>query len=122
MDVHVIYDYCLNKKGTVEDFPFDEETLTFKVGGKIYLLLNLTKWEQGNCFINLKCDPERAEELRADYNEITPGYHMSKKHWNSVQLGGGVQWSLLKDLIDHSYELVYNSLTKKLKEEIENIN
>lgn len=118
MDINVIYDYCLNKKGTTEEFPFDEETLTFKVGGKIYLLLNLTKWEQGNRFINLKCDPERSEELRADYNEIVPGYHMSKKHWNSVILGGSVQWGLLKELIDHSYELVFNSLTKKLKEEI----
>ncbi|MGL4581758.1 MAG: MmcQ/YjbR family DNA-binding protein [Flavobacterium sp.] len=118
MDINVIYDYCLNKKGTTEEFPFDEETLTFKVGGKIYLLLNLAKWEQGNRFINLKCDPERSEELRADYNEIVPGYHMSKKHWNSVILGGSVQWGLLKELIDHSYELVFNSLTKKLKEEI----
>lgn len=118
MDINVIYDYCLSKKGTTEEFPFDEETLTFKVGGKIYLLLNLTKWEQGNRFINLKCDPERSEELRADYNEIVPGYHMSKKHWNSVILGGSVQWELLKELIDHSYELVFNSLTKKLKEEI----
>ncbi|MCC9042470.1 MmcQ/YjbR family DNA-binding protein [Myroides sp. M-43] len=118
MDINVIYDYCLSKKGTTEEFPFDEETLTFKIGGKIYLLLNLTKWEQGNRFINLKCNPERAEELRADYNEILPGYHMSKKHWNSVILGGSVQWGLLKELIDHSYELVFNSLTKKLKEEI----
>lgn len=118
MDINVIYDYCLSKKGTTDEFPFDEETLTFKVGGKIYLLLNLTKWEQGNRFINLKCDPERSEELRADYNEIVPGYHMSKKHWNSVILGGSVQWGLLKELIDHSYELVFNSLTKKLKEEI----
>ncbi|WP_353118052.1 MmcQ/YjbR family DNA-binding protein [Myroides odoratus] len=119
MDVHVIYDYCLAKKGTTEDFPFDEETLTFKVGGKIYLLLNLTKWEQGNCFINLKCDPEKAEELRADYSEIVPGYHMSKKHWNSVYLGGAVQWTLLKTLIDHSYELVYASLTKKVKDSLD---
>lgn len=118
MDVHVIYDYCLNKKGTTEDFPFDEETLTFKVGGKIYLLLNLTKWEQGSCFVNLKCDPEKAEELRADYSEIVPGYHMSKKHWNSVHLGGAVQWTLLKSLIDHSYELVYASLTKKVRDSL----
>jgi len=118
MDVHVIYDYCLSKKGTTEDFPFDEETLTFKVGGKIYLLLNLTKWELGNCFINLKCDPEKAEELRADYSEIVPGYHMSKKHWNSVHLGGSVQWNLLKELIDHSYDLVYASLTKKVKDSL----
>ncbi|MEC4112574.1 MmcQ/YjbR family DNA-binding protein [Myroides pelagicus] len=119
MDIHVIYDYCLAKMGTIEAFPFDEETLTFKVGGKMYLLLNLRKWEQGDCFVNLKCDPERAEELRGDYSEITPGYHMSKKHWNSIQLGGAVQWPLLKDLIDHSYDLVYNSLTKKVKEELE---
>lgn len=118
MDINVIYDYCQSKKGTTEEFPFDEETLTFKVGGKIYLLLNLTKWEQGNHFINLKCDPERSEELRADYNEIVPGYHMSKKHWNSVILGGSVQWMLVKELIDHSYDLVFNSLKKKLKEEI----
>lgn len=118
MDISVLYDYCLNKRGTTEEFPFDEETLVFKVGGKIYLLVNLTKWEQGNPAINLKCDPDRAEELRAAYNEITPGYHMSKKHWNTLQLNGSLSWSLIQELIDHSYELVFTSLTKKLKEEI----
>lgn len=118
MDISVLYDYCLNKRGTTEEFPFDEETLVFKVGGKIYLLVNLTKWEQGNPAINLKCDPDRAEELRAAYNEITPGYHMSKKHWNTLQLNGSLSWSLIQELIDHSYELVFTNLTKKLKEEI----
>lgn len=118
MDISVLYDYCLNKQGTTEEFPFDEETLVFKVGGKIYLLVNLTKWEQGNPAINLKCDPDRAEELRASYNEITPGYHMSKKHWNTLLLNGSLSWSLIQELIDHSYELVFTSLTKKLKEEI----
>ena len=121
MDISLLYDYCLNKKGTTEEFPFDEETLVFKVGGKMYLLVSLSKWEQGSPAINLKCDPDRAEELRADYNEITPGYHMSKKHWNTLQLNGSLQWSLVKELIDHSYELVYNSLTKKVKEEIANL-
>ncbi|WP_010252749.1 MmcQ/YjbR family DNA-binding protein [Myroides injenensis] len=118
MDIQIIYEYCLNKIGTTEEFPFDQETLTFKVGGKIYLLINLIKWEQGNCFVNLKCNPNRALELREDYNDILPAYHMNKKHWNSVHLNGMIKWELLKELIDHSYYLVYSILPKKLQEEI----
>ncbi|SDI00104.1 MmcQ/YjbR family DNA-binding protein [Myroides phaeus] len=118
MDIGVIYDYCLHKQGVTEDFPFDEEVLTFKVGGKIFLLLNLKKWEEGEHSLNLKCNPDRAEELRVEYTEITPGYHMSKKHWNTIAVRGSVNWGFLKELIDHSYDLVFQGLTKKLKEEI----
>ncbi len=119
MDISTVYEYCLNKKGTTETFPFDEDTLCFKVGGKMYALLSLSEWEQGECTLNLKCDPERAIELRENYTEILPGYHMNKKHWNTVHCKGSLNWLLIKELIDHSYDLVYASLTKKIKESIE---
>ncbi len=118
MDISTIYDYCLNKKGTTESFPFDEDTLTFKVGGKMYLLMSLSDWEKGEASMNLKCDPDHAEELRAEFIEIIPGYHMNKKHWNTVQIKGAITWPFLKELIDHSYDLVYGSLTKKVRESI----
>lgn len=113
-----IYDYCYDLKGVTEHFPFDEDTLVFKVGGKMFALLSLKKWEEGVGTINLKCDPERAEELRANYDEITPGYHMSKKHWNTVNCQGSLDLNLISDLIRHSYELVYGSLTKKMRDSI----
>lgn len=119
MEIDVVYNYCLEKAGAKEDFPFDKDTLAFKVGGKIFALLSLSSWEAGERTINLKCNPERAEELRELYEEITPGYHMNKKHWNTVWCKNAVTFQLLKELIDHSYELVFQSLPKKVREEIE---
>lgn len=114
IDLEEIRTFCLSKNGTAEGFPFDEKTLVFKVGGKIYALIDV--YELGG--INLKCDPEKAIELREAYNGIQPGYHMNKKHWNTVSLNSGVSINLLFELIDHSYELVVASLPKKVRYEL----
>ncbi|HWW40162.1 MmcQ/YjbR family DNA-binding protein [Pedobacter sp.] len=112
MNIEELRDYCLQKPGVTEDFPFGDQTLVFKIGGKIFLLIGL---EQGNRF-NAKCDPERAEELREQYDAIIPGYHMNKKHWNTVYMDGMLKRSLLHELIDHSYDLVLTSLPKAQRE------
>ena len=103
----------MNKPFTSEGFPFDEDTLVFKVHGKMFALCGL----QEASFVNLKCDPEKAIQLREKYTEITPGFHMNKKLWNSVSITGYLSDILLKELIDHSYQLVYESLPKRLKTE-----
>lgn len=115
MNIQQLYDYCLQKKGVTEHFPFDQDTLVFKVGGKMFCLASLSAWEQGKPSLNLKCDPEKAEDLRASYNAVQPGYHMSKKHWNTIALHQDVPLALLLELIDHSYNLVFNSLPKKVQ-------
>jgi len=119
MNLESFYEYCLSKKGVTEHFPFDEDTLVFKVGGKMFALSSLSQWEKGEPSVNLKCDPERAQELRAQYDDIKPGWHMSKTHWNTVAINREVPDRLVKELIDHSYELVHKSLTKKMQNEIE---
>jgi predicted DNA-binding protein (MmcQ/YjbR family) len=118
MNIQAFYDYCLAKKGVTEHFPFDEDTLVFKVGSKMFALSSLSQWEKGKPSVNLKCDPEKAMELRAQYDDIEPGYHMSKVHWNTIAINGDVPLPLLKELITHSYELVFDSLSKKLQAEI----
>jgi predicted DNA-binding protein (MmcQ/YjbR family) len=118
MNIESYFEYCLSKKGVTEHFPFDEDTLVFKVGGKMFALASLKEWEAGNPAINLKCDPEKAEELRAEYDDIQPGWHMSKVHWNTVSVNRDVQDSLVRELIDESYRLVFSSLAKKLQAEI----
>jgi predicted DNA-binding protein (MmcQ/YjbR family) len=118
MNIQDFYEYCLQKPGTTEHFPFDEDTLVFKVGGKMFSLTSLQEWENGTPSINLKCDPERANALRQEYNAIQPGYHMSKLHWNTVSLHDDVSQKLALELIDHSYDLVFKSLTKKVQTEI----
>jgi predicted DNA-binding protein (MmcQ/YjbR family) len=118
MNLETYYEYCLSKKGVTEHFPFDEDTLVFKVGGKMFALSSLSQWEKGQPSVNLKCDPERAQELRAEYDAIQPGFHMSKIHWNTINVNADVPDVLIKELIDHSYELVFISLTKKLQNEI----
>jgi predicted DNA-binding protein (MmcQ/YjbR family) len=121
MNLETYYEYCLSKKGVTEHFPFDEDTLVFKVGGKMFALSSLIQWEKGNPSVNLKCDPERAQELRAEYDAIQPGFHMSKVHWNTIIVNAGVSDVLFKELMDHSYELVFKSLTKKLQTEIQEL-
>ena len=111
MDVEEFRNYCLSKNGVTEEFPFDKDTLVFKVGGKIFALCGLENYS----FVNLKCDPERAILLREEYSGIIPGYHMSKKHWNSVATDGSIPPQLFRDLVDHSYELIVHSLPKKIK-------
>ncbi|WP_447635822.1 MmcQ/YjbR family DNA-binding protein [Flavobacterium microcysteis] len=118
MNIQAYFEYCLSKKGVTEHFPFDEDALVFKVGGKMFALSSLNGWEKGTPSINLKCDPERAEELRAEFDDIKPGYHMSKVHWNTVSLHGDVTDKMVRELIDHSYDLVFKSLTKKIQTEI----
>lgn len=104
--------YIRAKKGVTYDYPFDEEVRVYRVGEKIFAL---TK-EEDPLRINLKCDPLYALELRTLYDAITPGYHMNKKHWNTVVSGADVEDTLIKELIDHSYDLVVSKLTKKQKE------
>ena len=118
MNLETYYEYCLSKKGVTEHFPFDEETLVFKVGGKMFALSSLNEWEKGNPSVNLKCNPEYAEELRAEYDDIKPGWHMSKIHWNTIEINREAPDSLIKELIDHSYDLVFKSLTKKAQLEV----
>ncbi|MCB0424415.1 MAG: MmcQ/YjbR family DNA-binding protein [Mangrovimonas sp.] len=117
MNIEELQNYCLAKKGVEETFPFDEDTLVFKVLGKMFALVPLEKWELGQASISLKCDPEYSEELRANYSSIRGAYHMSKKHWNTLYLNEGeISPQLLKELIDHSYELVVKGLPKKLRD------
>ena len=118
MNIQQFYEFCLAKKGVEETFPFDEDTLVMKVGGKMFALTSLREWENGGPSLNLKCEPGRGEELRSQYDDIKPGYHMSKVHWNTVAVNGGVSDKLLRELIDHSYDLVVKSLTKKMQKEI----
>jgi predicted DNA-binding protein (MmcQ/YjbR family) len=118
MNIQQLYEFCLSKKGVTEHFPFDEDTLVFKVGGKMFCLTSLKEWEKGTPSLNLKCDPERGEELRAEFEAIKPGYHMSKIHWNTVDFKSDVSDKMMCELINHSYELVFSSLTKKVQSQI----
>ncbi len=115
MNIEYFRNYCITKMGVTEEFPFGEETLVFKVMGKMFAQADIDLFES----INLKCDPERAVELREEYPGITPGYHMNKKHWNTVQMDGSIPDMLVEQLIDHSYELVVSKLPRALKVELE---
>ncbi len=116
MNIEDFRNYCMHKKAVTEHFPFDEDTLVFKVAGKMFALASLKKWESGDAFINLKCDPDYAEELRGNYNSIRPGYHMHKRLWNSVYVNeGDLSKQLIHQLIDHSYEQVVSGLPKKIQ-------
>lgn len=114
MNIESYREYCLSKRGVTEDFPFDNETLVFKVGGKMFALTGIEQFKS----INLKCDPERAVELREEYSGILPGYHMNKKHWNTVMMDGSVPMKLIKQMIDDSYDLVVSSLPKRQRDAI----
>jgi predicted DNA-binding protein (MmcQ/YjbR family) len=113
MNLEELRNYCLSKPGTEETFPFGEETPVYKVMGKMFLL---TGFEYSPVQFNVKCDPELAADLRERYACVAPGYHMSKKHWNTVTCDGSVSAKLLREWIDHSYTLVAESLPKKDKE------
>ena len=122
MNIESYRTYCLKKPGTTEHFPFDEDTLVFKVMGKMFALSSLTSWESGEPRINLKCDPEEAILLREKYPEsVLPGYHMNKQLWNTVVLNGELTPIQVLQFIDDSYTLIVNSLTKKLKEELKRL-
>jgi predicted DNA-binding protein (MmcQ/YjbR family) len=115
MHIDEIIHHCASLKAATDHFPFDNRTLVFKVQGKMFALMDIENPET----INLKCDPEKAIELRERYDGIQPGYHMNKKHWNSVYLNGSVDDNLIKELIVNSYDLVVKSLPKKLRYELE---
>ena len=108
MNIEEIREYCLNKKAVTESFPFDETTLVFKVGSKMFALMSLND----GFGINLKCDPEMAIQLRDRHDYVLPGWHMNKQHWNTVQFDQAGR-DELHEWIDNSYELIKNSLTKK---------
>lgn len=114
MNIEEYRDYCLSFPHTTEDFPFDKKTLVFKVAGKMFALADV----EGFSSVNLKCDPEKAIQLREEFPEVKPGYHMSKVHWNTVEVNGGVDDQKIKEWIKDSYELVVQSLTKKLRSEL----
>lgn len=117
MNIETFREYCLSKKGGTEEFPFDETTLVFKVMGKMFALTDL----EGEFSINLKCDPEKAIDLREKYTAVKPGYHMNKQHWNTVTDDGSVTDDLLYNWIDDSYELVIEKLPKSKKIELLNL-
>ncbi|MFD1161006.1 MmcQ/YjbR family DNA-binding protein [Hwangdonia seohaensis] len=119
MNIEQLRNYCLSKKGTSEGFPFDDNVLVFKVLGKMFVLTGLQSWEKGEAAINLKADPDYSEELRTEFSSIRPGYHMSKKHWNTVYIDEGeLETKLVLKLIDHSYEMVVKTLPKKLRDNL----
>lgn len=120
MNIEQLREYCLKKKSVTEHFPFDEDVLVFKVSDKMFLLTSLKSWEQVEASINIKCDPYYALELRANYESVEPGYHMSKKHWNTIRLyKGELEMSFVKELIDDSYNLIVNSLPKKRRDSLQ---
>lgn len=115
IDIEKIREYCLAKREVTEGFPFDEKTLVFKVCGKMFALMGLEALPKS---INLKCDPERSLQLRDEYESIRAGYHMNKKHWNTVTFDDDLPVHLLLELIDHSYNLVVKGLKKVDRERI----
>ena len=102
MNIETLREHCISKPGVTEGFPFGEDTLVFKVKGKIFALANLG----GELSLNLKCDPSFALELRERYSSVKPGYHMNKKHWNTIDLDGSIPDKEIFSWIDHSYSLV----------------
>ena len=118
MNIEEFRNYCLSKKAVTEDFPFDETTLVFKVMEKMFALTGLNAEEFR---VNLKCDPEYAIELREEYEDIIPGWHMSKKHWNTVYFENGLEMDLLCKLVDHSYDMVVKKMKKADREFLEKI-
>ena len=114
MNIEELRDYCLSLKGVTEDFPFDENTLVFKVGAKMFCLTNL----EGDLSINLKNEPERNIELREEFPAVKPGYHMSKRHWNTVEIDGSLSDDFIKNLIDDSYDMVVFKLKREEKQKL----
>jgi len=104
MNIEILREYCISKKNVTESFPFGDDTLVFKTEGRIFALVNL----EGDLSINLKCNPARAIELRERYSSVIPGYHMNKKHWNTIYIDGSVPDKEVFSWVDHSYDLVLN--------------
>ncbi len=114
MDLELVREYCLKKPGVTESLPFDEDTPVYKVMGKIFLISNLNP----PFSINIKCDPEKAVEIREKYDSVTPGYHMNKTHWNTVLLDSLIPDKYILEWIDDSYNLIVSGLKKSDKEKL----
>ncbi len=114
MNIESFRSYCLAFPETTESFPFDEQTLVFKVANKMFALTNVDNFVSAN----LKCDPDEAEQLRERYHAVQPGYHMSKKHWNTVEANHDVNDLLFEEMVKKSYLLVVNGLKKADKERV----
>ena len=119
MNIEEFVEYCLSKPGVEETTPFGPDTLVMKVLNKMFAACGL---DQEELTVNLKCDPQRALELRENYHQIIPGWHMNKKHWNTVEFETGLSANFLKELIDHSYDLVVSGMTKKQRTELDQLN
>jgi predicted DNA-binding protein (MmcQ/YjbR family) len=117
MNLESFRKHCLSKKGVTEEFPFGEETLVYKVMGKMFALTDLENFES----VNLKVDPEEGEELREKYASVQPGYHMNKKHWITVLIDGSIPDKMVLKWVDKSYELVASALTKSQKSALESM-
>lgn len=117
MDIVSFREYCLSKKGVTESFPFGEPALVFKVMDKMFALTNVDTFVS----VNLKCDPEKAITLREEYPAVTPGYHMSKKHWNTIEMNGTIPDNLFITWIDHSYDLVVAGLSKASRQALQSM-
>lgn len=115
MNIETLREYCLTKPGAEEAMPFGDDTVVFKVGGKLFLLVGL---KEANRF-NVKCDPDLAIELREHYEEVQPGFHMNKTHWNTVFMNGNLTDKQLMEMIDHSYQLIVKSLPKAIRENLQ---
>jgi len=114
MNIEQFRDYCIQKYGVTEEFPFDENTLVFKVMGKMFALIDVNLFES----VNLKCDPEQAVMLRENYAAVKPGYHMNKKHWNTIEFDGSLTDKEIFHWVNHSYDLVVSKLPKKIRNEV----
>jgi predicted DNA-binding protein (MmcQ/YjbR family) len=112
MHIEALRVYCITKPHVSEELPFDDVTLVFKVMGKIFAIIPT---DEIDLSISLKCDPERAIELREKYTSIIPGFHLSKKHWNTIKVDGSLSDKFIEELIDHSYDLIVKSLPKKIR-------
>jgi predicted DNA-binding protein (MmcQ/YjbR family) len=115
VNLEEIREYCLSKPGATESFPFNDTALVFKVAGKMFALLDLSEDSRG---LTLKCDPCLALELRERYSEVFPAWHFNKQHWNGINLDGSISNNLLKEWIDHSYKIVYESLPKSNRDQL----
>ncbi len=115
MNIEELRTFCLSLKGAEESLPFDNKTLVFSIKGKMFCLTDINEYE----YFNVKCDPEKAIELREQFEEVSPGFHMNKKHWNSIKTNGTISTNQLKQWIVDSYNLVIANLPKKIQKELE---
>lgn len=117
MNAEEIREYCIKKQFVTEDFPFDDTTLVMKVKGKMFMLMSLAMADE--LWLNLKCEPEKAIEYREQYEYVRPGYHMNKKHWNTIDISESVDRELILNMIDDSYNLVVQKLPLKERKEFQ---